>query len=169
MFWALLIAIIYTCVMAEIGDEGPEDVYCLHVWKAYVLHFPKRLLKCVLWVILPLKCLKTRRWRSPTHFVLFGCADGGGIALLVLKCYAIVSRETDHNIILKASLRVIQGMYCITIPQNRGKTLCRLVLQNVKFVYTHMKSQDGTCCFVLFWPRYECFSEHMFDPSTHRA
>lgn len=62
MFWALLIAIIYTCVMAEIGDIEPEDVYCLHMWKAYVLHFPKKAFKmCTLWVILPLKCLKTRR------------------------------------------------------------------------------------------------------------
>ncbi len=31
-------------------------------------------------------------------------------SLLVLKCYAIFSRETDHNIILKASVHCIQCM-----------------------------------------------------------
>ncbi len=31
-------------------------------------------------------------------------------SLLVLKCYAIFSRETDHNIILKASVHFIQCM-----------------------------------------------------------
>lgn len=55
MFWSLLTTIVCICVMSEIGDIGPEDVYCLHMWAACVLHFPKRLLKmCTLWVLLHL-------------------------------------------------------------------------------------------------------------------
>lgn len=88
---------------------------------------------CTFWVILPLKCLRTRSWRSPTHFVLLGCADVWAAAILVIECHAEFIRKAYHNIIWKASLHAIWSMKCAAIPQNSAE-LCSL--QNVTFLST---------------------------------
>lgn len=49
------------CVTAEIGDMGPENVYCLHMWQAYVSDLLKETFKmCTLGMPLPVKYHRIR-------------------------------------------------------------------------------------------------------------